>query len=323
MMSSCNTGTSGGSRLSGSTGSTYELLVVTSPTIWEGEVGETVQNFFHQDDTTLLMVEPLYTTPQISMKQFEENIMFQYFKNILFIDIDPTREASIETRDTIWARPQRIFKIVAPDNASFDVIFDEYKDYMLERYIENEREKLNVYFQTALNKKVMQRVYEKFGCNMNITTGFYIAKDLDDFMWLRSETSKTSTNIMIYSEDYVKESQLNPNYIVLKRNIITKENIPASLPDSYAKISDYHPVSSKVVDLNGLYGIETRGAWDCSGDFMGGTFLNYTLIDEKNNKVLTVDGFIYAPSREKRVFMMQLEALFWSLHVDKMKNDKK
>lgn len=194
---------------------------------------------------------------------------------------------------------------------------------MLERYIENEREKLNVYFQTALNKKVMQRVYEKFGCNMNITTGFYIAKDLDDFMWLRSETSKTSTNIMIYSEDYVKESQLNPNYIVLKRNIITKENIPASLPDSYAKISDYHPVSSKVVDLNGLYGIETRGAWDCSGDFMGGTFLNYTLIDEKNNKVLTVDGFIYAPSREKRVFMMQLEALFWSLHVDKMKNDKK
>ena len=60
--------------------------------------------------------------------------------------------------------------------------------------------------------------------------------------------------------------------------------------------------------------VETRGAWDCENDFMGGTFLNYTIVDTERNKILTIDAFIYIPSKEKRVFMMQLEAMIHSLY---------
>ncbi|MDR2083472.1 MAG: DUF4837 family protein [Bacteroidales bacterium] len=299
--------------LQGSTGVTYELLIVAPTEIWKGEAGETVRSFFNQPDSTMFMTEPLYTTPQITQEQLDNNEMFRRFKSMLIIEIEQGRTPKIETRDTIWATPQRIFKIIAPDIESFNAIFNEYKEYMLEKYTEIERDKLNRYFETALNKPIIKQVGEKFGYTMNITTGFYVAKDLQDFMWLRSETSKTSTNILIYVEDYVSEAQLTESYIKLKRNMITQENIPASLVDSYAKVSDIFPLTTKSVDFNGKYATEVRGAWDAHNDVMGGTFLNYTIVDEVNNKILTLDGFIYAPNKEKRTFMMQLEAIFWSL----------
>ena len=178
----------------------------------------------------------------------------------------------------------------------------------------NQRESdLNVYYLSALNRDVIKKVGEKFGYTFNITTGFRIAKNYDDFMWLRSETDKTSTDFLIYNEDYVSENQLSPGYIVLKRNLMTQQYVPATIEGSYAKVSDEFPVSSKEVSLNGLYAVESRGAWDCEGDYMGGTFLNYTIVDTVNNKILTIDSFVYAPSKEKRVFMMQLEAMISSI----------
>ncbi|MDL2228222.1 DUF4837 family protein [Odoribacter sp. OttesenSCG-928-L07] len=311
VLSSCNSERT--STLQGSAGVTYELLIVAPTDVWQGEVGETVREFFNQPDTTMFMLEPLYSTPQITQDQLDKNEMFRRFKSMLIIEIEPGSTPKVETQDNIWAQPQRIFKIIAPDIPSFKNIFEEYKEHLLQKYTEIERDKLNRYFETALNKDAIKRVGEKFGYTFNVTTGFYIAKDLQDFMWLRSETSKTSTNIMIYMEDYVSEKQLTEPYIALKRNIITQENIPASLVDSYAKISDVFPLTTKIVDFKGKYGVEIRGAWDTYNDVMGGTFLNYTIVDDVNNKIITLDGFIYAPNKEKRVFMMQLEALIWSL----------
>ncbi|MDD4141793.1 MAG: DUF4837 family protein [Bacteroidales bacterium] len=297
----------------GSTGVTYELLVVSPDWVWDGSVGETVREFFQQTDTTLLMVEPLYKLPHITQKQFDDNQMFQCFKSLLFIEIDPGREAKVETRDTVWASPQRIFRIIAPTEDAFKEVFDEYKEYLLTQYNDLERIKLNRYYSTGLNNSIIKQVGEKFGYTFNITTGFYIAKNKQDFMWLRSETSKTSTNFLIYAEDYTSEEQLKPGYIALKRDLITKENVPASLDNSYAKISTEFPYSTKSVNVNGLFAVEMRGAWDCENDVMGGTFINYSFVDEVNNKILTIDGFIYAPNKEKRVFMMQLEAMIWSI----------
>jgi hypothetical protein len=46
---------------------------------------------------------------------------------------------------------------------------------------------------------------------------------------------------------------------------------------------------------------------------MGGPFINYTLVDGKRNKVVTIDGYVYAPSAPKRDMMIQMEALIYSL----------
>jgi hypothetical protein len=39
---------------------------------------------------------------------------------------------------------------------------------------------------------------------------------------------------------------------------------------------------------------------------MGGPFINYAA-DEKNNRILVMEGFCYAPSKQKHDFMFELK----------------
>jgi hypothetical protein len=76
---------------------------------------------------------------------------------------------------------------------------------------------------------------------------------------------------------------------------------------------EFLPVVSKKIDFNGLFAVETRGLWKLEKDFMGAPFVNYTLVNEKRNKVITLDGFVYAPNAPKHDLMIQMEALIYSL----------
>ena len=59
--------------------------------------------------------------------------------------------------------------------------------------------------------------------------------------------------------------------------------------------------------------METRGLWKMENDFMGGPFVNYTIWDEDGNRTVVVDGFVYAPGKDKRNYVMELEAIIQSL----------
>ena len=76
---------------------------------------------------------------------------------------------------------------------------------------------------------------------------------------------------------------------------------------------DYAPVISEEIEYNGMYAIKTSSLWKLVGDFMGGPFVNYTFIDEKRNKVITIDGYAYAPNKPKRDLLIQTEAIIQSL----------
>lgn len=74
---------------------------------------------------------------------------------------------------------------------------------------------------------------------------------------------------------------------------------------------EFNPYS-KEINFNGIYAIETRCLWKVEGDFMGGPFINYTYIDEKNNRVIMLDGYLYSPRKPKRDLLKQLEAILYT-----------
>jgi hypothetical protein len=55
---------------------------------------------------------------------------------------------------------------------------------------------------------------------------------------------------------------------------------------------------------------------------MSGPFINYTIIDSKNKRILVLEGFCYDPSKEKRDLMFELESIIKSIEFLK-KNEKK
>ena len=56
---------------------------------------------------------------------------------------------------------------------------------------------------------------------------------------------------------------------------------------------------------------------------MGGPFVNITQLDEKRNRIVTVEGFVYAPGNDKRDLLQQVEAIIYTLDfTDNQKEQK-
>ena len=79
---------------------------------------------------------------------------------------------------------------------------------------------------------------------------------------------------------------------------------------------EYLPLQKKV-NYYGIKMLETRGTWEVQGDFMGGPFINYIVEDKVNNRVLLVEGFVFAPSKRKRDNIIELEAIIKSIKFKK------
>jgi len=63
------------------------------------------------------------------------------------------------------------------------------------------------------------------------------------------------------------------------------------------------------------YTVEVRGLWRVEGDFMGGPFVSLTTVDEARNRVVTVEGYVFAPRYNKRNYLREVEAVVYSLDI--------
>jgi hypothetical protein len=60
---------------------------------------------------------------------------------------------------------------------------------------------------------------------------------------------------------------------------------------------------------------ETRGTWRLQNDYMSGPYVNYTIVDSINKRLVVLEGFCYSPSKEKRDVMHELVAIIHSVHL--------
>ena len=77
------------------------------------------------------------------------------------------------------------------------------------------------------------------------------------------------------------------------------------------------------INLKGKESYEMHGTWELNNDFMSGPFINYSIIDRTNKRILVLEGFCYDPSKEKRDLMFELEAIIKSVEFLKKKPRKR
>ena len=103
-------------------------------------------------------------------------------------------------------------------------------------------------------------------------------------------------------------------------------------PNTYKRINDVDlPMFVEEKTVNGLYTIEAKGIWDIVNDFMGGPFVSYLMLDEKNGELIFVEGFLHAPARvmrddpsrsNKRDLMQEVELIVSSTRLAKQQQNK-
>ena len=292
-----------------STGRGSEIIVVCSKPVWNSSVGDTIRGVLMQYMQGLPEAEPEYTLINIPENNFSK--FLQSHRNVLIVDIKSKyKNGKVETLRNVWSHPQRVIKIKAGSDTAFINLFAKHSEAIKELFNQNERARFRA--MNALNRNYVAEklLSDEFGIKMVISKDFYQAKKMSDFVWLRSETTANSLGIMIYTYPYTDTAQMNPAAVRAVRDHYTKLYIPGPLDGSYMTIEHefYPPVSRKII-FKKMFAVETRGLWKTVGDFMGGPFINYTIVDAPRHRIVVFDGYVYYPNKSKRNYVRQLESI--------------
>lgn len=306
-----------GDGLMSSSGRSSEVLVVCPDADWKGALGDSLRSVLENSVVGLPQNEPMFRVSHISPADFGP--IYRKQRNILICQVQADAAAPrLKVEKNRWAKPQLIQTLTASCTdtliAAFMAGSENITAYIMraemQRFQRAQRAQQEPYMHTQFLKK--------YGYSMVFPDGFIFAVKKQDFCWLRKETKYWGQDIMVYSEPYTDESQFSPEHITALRNKYTKKYVQGSSDSSYVLVDErFYPVMYRPYDFpNAPYAVEARGLWGLfgnTGERMGGPFVSYTFLDTVNQRVVTADGFLYAPSDAKRDLMRQVEAMLLTL----------
>ncbi len=299
----------------GSSGKTLELLVAADKDVFRGEIEEEVDSIFSQPINGLNQRESVMDVVYIPQSSLNNTEMFRVHRNILIIDKKPENDNKVYIHRNHWSYPQIVFEFAVTDNKHFLEMLPKYYPQMMELIYQTERIRLNKSFKSMENTSITKQLKENFGFWVTVTSEFKMATLNKEFAWMRKETKYSSQGIIVYTMPYRDSSIFQQENILALRDKITKQYIPGPADGSYMTSEKRADFFTKKVSLNGYEAMETRGLWRLIGDFMGGPFVNYVLLDKKNSRIIMIDGYVYSPHprKPKRDLLMQLESVAYSL----------
>lgn len=305
-----------------STGKGSEILVVCEKAVWDRMAHKTLSALLSKEMEGLPESEPEYTLVNVPYASFSK--FLQSHRNVLIIEINPQiLSTKVESQTNVWSHPQKVIRMAAPSDSAFLLLLNEKGEAVKEVFNKNERARFGAQNALSRNLKAESTIEKTLRMKMVVSSDFYLAKKVDNLVWLRKETNEMSLGLILFSVPYTDANQLSPEKILKGIREKTKAYIPGSVEGSYMTLSEsYLPALSKPVNLNGYYAVETRGLWETHGDFMGGPFINYAAVDTLNARIVNMYGYVYYPNKDKRNYIRQLESIIWGVEFLKPLQDQ-
>lgn len=316
LLISCEKGTKSSVILPTSVGNINKILVVTKGNDWSGKIGDEIRTVFGEHQVGLPQPETLISVSQIDPSGF--NSFMRNVKAILFIKKGKKESISVERNK--YAAPQVIVYATAKNEQGIvNLINRRGKEIIKIFQKEDIKFVQNIFKKNSIDETKFKTV-QNLGITIDIPKRFKLVDDTGDFLWLRQHLKSGiargdgTNNILIYSVPLLNEESVADN-ITIVRDSIGKKHIPGSKEGMYMITEQAYTPFTYKAEIDGKMAYETRGKWEVKNDFMAGPFLNYTVVDKKNNRLIVFEGFTYAPSVNKRNFIFELEAIAKSMMI--------
>lgn len=304
-----------GSLLPNVSGTAGEVLVVMDNTYWKDKPGLALKKVLEQEYPALPQPEPMFDIVHITKGAFDN--LFKRHRTIILINVASDYTApEIGILENIWARPQLIIQINAPDTESLVSLIDNSEDRILRNIHNYDRKRLIDIFKSSKDAGI-KNVISKFHINLAVPRGYKIDIDADDFAMISIETSRTSQVICIYKYPYTDVTDISTSKLIEMRDAMMRKYTRGSQTGSHMITSPLFPTMAFDIKRDDLEIIELRGLWELNLGFMGGPFVSHTVVDKARSMLITVEGYVYNPNEKKRNLMRHLEAIIYSMEVMK------
>ncbi len=296
--------------LPGSQGRQGEVLVVINNHLWAGACGDSIRHYFSYPIMTLPAPEPMLTL----LQQGELTNFMQKFHNIIMVTVDPGYEkATLGYKKNVYAKDQLIFNINAPSADSVIRCVAKNKDLIIDQFLTKDRDRYIEYFHKIADNSTIKKLQEKFQVDICIPKMFTLDVEKDNFVWLAREEGELVMGILIWKDPYTYKGLVDPDRLIVRMNEVTKQNVPGKTPDSYMADEPRAIPVFKTFMKDDNYCVQINGLWQMENGWMGGPYVNLSMVDAKRGQMITGVGFVYYPRKDKRQYLRELEAILYTM----------
>ncbi len=306
-----------------SMGTQGQITVVMPQQLWKGKIGELVKDYLAPEILYFPQIEYLFDLKHNTKGIFNKST--KRHKNIVQFEITdhPEITSGINYLTDVWASDQVVIKITGKSQQDLAQLFvdnaQDIQDYLMDKEIARIQERVN----TKKNHLVEKELMAKHQLSVTVPLDMELILNNESFVALerkrlRSEGGSSGDiqqYLIIYHYPYTSDSTFTKNFQLKMRDSIVKKYFTGSSEDSYMITTPDSLAPSFVRErlFKGVYAFELRGLYSMVNDFRGGPFLSVSMVDERNNRVVTIEGNLFCPKFSKREFMMELETMINSL----------
>lgn len=296
-----------------STGTINSLSIVIDDSLWKNEIGESLRKEFTKPVTGLPQEEPTFTLghiPPVAFSGFTRT-------SRIFIKIEGHNEPYFRIAKDTFASPQVGVFIGGKDTQTIVDLIEENSSKIIHNFKRTEAEaKINRISKSLKNPEILEKT---FGLNIKFPSVYRYAVEEDDFVWIRKDISHGSMEILVYEVPLNvidKDTNVVKN-IIQMRDSIGKKHIPGPKEGTFMTTEKAYAPYLYEIKIDDKPTYLTKGTWDVPGAWMAGPFVNYAVRDEKNNRYLIMEGFVFKPkSPSKRNNIFELQAIFNSAKIE-------
>ena len=311
LLTSCGDGSKSKRIVSASSGNINNLQVIIDSELWLSRIGDELREVFSAEVVGLPQQEPLFSIRQMPP------VVFTGFatKNRTILKIERDKPADTKFLKDVYATPQSV--VVISGNSAKEIIaeINKHAERIISTFKATEiKEKQRRMAKSLLKDKSIE---ETLGITIKPPSAYRIAKQEGNFFWLRRDIDNGDANLMIYEMplDAVSDGENAINDIIKMRDSIGKVHIPGPIEGSYMITEEAYTPFLNTTIIDNKPAFETKSTWEVKDAFMAGPFVNYAVKDEVNNRLIVLEGFVFAPSKSKRDYIFELEAIIRTLKI--------
>lgn len=294
------------------------ITVLADEIIFDTHKPQLEKIFFHPINTP--MEEKLFKINRITMDEFNKEGYSRY-KNLIFlanVDSDTPESQFIRKmlsegvlegvrkgdyyyalKKDIWAKGQTVLILLDSKNIYLGSYLERFSDklfgFFFDKMLDDIKKRL---FDSHNNKSAQEFLLRDYNIEMFIPHDFSIGeRGIGKEKFVRFRRTNPDRWLTVLRTEYNSEISFQENIIQ------TRDRIGAQFADSVKinpEILNFIPDTTFVSE-----GVKAEGIWEYSDG--GGPFFTYAFI--KNGTFFMIDGAVFAPSKDKYPFILQLDLM--------------
>lgn len=307
------------------TGEPGKIIVVLDKQYWDTNLAKAIKETLGKPVETLPQEEPLFEVLIVDNTSFSQGLKGNH--TILIFEIHKGKKSvSLNFNDPtldIWAKGQKIYKISGGNTTEITEQYLLYVPSLINDLSASAITVLQDDYKKGHNKSVKEELEITMNLSLNVPNSMKVAENFNELIWMQQIRSKRSggldheiqQGLVVYSYPFISDSTFTLDYQISKRDSIMKKYIHGNKEGVYMATEKSKGFSPEFIEkkYNDNYVFEMKGLWKMQNSLMGGPFISVSQYDEKNNRIITVEGYVFAPKFLKQHYLRELEAMIYSL----------